>query len=655
MRSLILSNGSLLVALDHFGEVRDFYFPHVGLENHEGGVLSHRIGVYCDGVMSWLSEDTRWDISVLSSEDALESHIIAINTELEIQLIFKDIVYNERPIFLRQVILSNLSSRDREIKFFAGHEFEISRSPGGDTAYFDPESNAIIHYKGQRAFLIYGTCEEKTFSDYAVGLSRFEDKEGTFRDAEDGVLSKNPIEHGSVDSVIGFYNTYKAKEEKIIRFWVTAGKSIEQAHELNEYVLSKTSIHLLKTARDYWRAWVNRYEWNFYGMSTRTVTLFKKSLMLVRAHVDDDGGIIASADASILQYEQDTYAYVWPRDASYAALALDRAGDSNVAERFFDFCNTVITKRGYFMHKYLPDHSIGSSWEPEIRNNIPQLPIQEDETALVIWALGEHYKHSRDLEFIEKLYNPLIEKAANFMASYRDSTTGLPLPSYGLWEEKHGIFTFTASTVFGALNAAANIANILGKKERAVFYQKTAEEIRDGILNYLFDSKTGIFYRMMEINDNNITYNDTLDISSVYGIFSFNVLPIDDPRLIKAFETTVNRLSTGIGISRYEHDRYYAVGQNGNPWFICTLWYADFLIARAKNEEDLKKVLGIFEWVVDHALPSGVLSEQISSVDGKQMSVAPLTWSHASYVNTVLSYLDKIEELGISSNCNPVP
>lgn len=655
MRSLILSNGSLLVALDNFGEVRDFYFPHVGLENHEGGVLSHKLGVYCDGAMSWLSEDTRWDISVLSSEDALEGNIIAINTELEVQLVFKDIVYNERPIFLRQVILSNLSSRDREIKFFAGHEFEISRSPGGDTAYFDPESNAIIHYKGQRAFLIYGVCEEKTFSDYAVGLSRFEDKEGTFRDAEDGVLSKNPIEHGSVDSIIGFYNTYKAKEEKIIRFWVTAGKSIEQAHELNEYVLSKTSIHLLKTARDYWRAWVNRYEWNFYGMSTRTITLFKKSLMLVRAHVDDDGGIIASADASILQYEQDTYAYVWPRDASYAALALDRAGDSNVAERFFNFCNTVITKRGYFMHKYLPDHSIGSSWEPEIRNNIPQLPIQEDETALVIWALGEHYKHSRDLEFIEKLYNSLIEKAANFMASYRDPTTGLPLPSYGLWEEKHGIFTFTASTVFGALNAAADIANILGKKEHAAFYQKTAEEIRTGILNHLFDSDTGTFYRMIEIDNNHIKCNKTLDISSVYGIFSFNVLPVDDPRLVKAFETTVGHLSTDIGVSRYEHDRYYAVSQDGNPWFICTLWYADFLIARAKNEEDLKKVLNIFEWVVDHALPSGILSEQISSVDGKQMSVAPLTWSHAAYVNTVLSYLDKIEELGISDNCNPVP
>ena len=46
-------------------------------------------------------------------------------------------------------------------------------------------------------------------------------------------------------------------------------------------------------------------------------------------------------DSDTLQHGKDTYAYVWPRDAAYAALALDRAGDTNVAERFFTFMNDV--------------------------------------------------------------------------------------------------------------------------------------------------------------------------------------------------------------------------------------------------------------------------------------------------------------------------
>ena len=43
-RSIILGNGSLLIGLDEQGLVRDFHYPRVGLENHVGGQLMHKIG-----------------------------------------------------------------------------------------------------------------------------------------------------------------------------------------------------------------------------------------------------------------------------------------------------------------------------------------------------------------------------------------------------------------------------------------------------------------------------------------------------------------------------------------------------------------------------------------------------------------------------------
>ena len=52
----------------------------------------------------------------------------------------------------------------------------------------------------------------------------------------------------------------------------------------------------------------------------------------------------------------------------------------------------------------------------------------------------------------------------------------------------------------------------------------------------------------------------------------------------------------------------------GNPWFICTLWLADYYIARAKTVAELKAALPIFEWTAAHALESGVLAEQVQSV-----------------------------------------
>ena len=50
------------------------------------------------------------------------------------------------------------------------------------------------------------------------------------------------------------------------------------------------------------------------------------------------------------------------------------------------------------MHKYLPDGALGSSWHPWLKDGQVQLPIQEDETALVVWAMYEHYMQSKDLD-----------------------------------------------------------------------------------------------------------------------------------------------------------------------------------------------------------------------------------------------------------------
>jgi GH15 family glucan-1,4-alpha-glucosidase len=233
--------------------------------------------------------------------------------------------------------------------------------------------------------------------------------------------------------------------------------------------------------------------------------------------------------------------------------------------------------------------------------------------------------------------------------------TGLPKPSYDLWEEKRGVSTFTSAAVYGALVAAADLAKILGKEDRESFYRKTASEVREGIIKHLIDPETGIFLKIIEVVGQEASPRKTADMSSVYGLFSFGVLAPDDPRLEKSFADAVARLSIGKGIGRYEHDRYYAVGDAGNPWFVTTLWYAEYLIARAKDEKDFEKVREIFDWVAAHAFSSGVLSEQISSANGAQLSVSPLMWSHAAYVNAVLNYLDRLAELGISSTGNPAP
>jgi len=70
----------------------------------------------------------------------------------------------------------------------------------------------------------------------------------------------------------------------------------------------------------------------------------------------------------------------------------------------------------------------------------------------------------------------------------------------------------------------------------------------------------------------------------------------------------------------------------GNWWIISSLWLAQYYLETDKPEEAQK----ITAWVRDHATSTGVLSEQLSPIDESSVSVAPLTWSHAEYVATLL-------------------
>ncbi len=657
-KSLALGNGNMLVCLDKYAQVRDLYFPYVGLENHVGGAYVHRVGVWVDGKIRWLSHPS-WKVSVNCGKDALVSNIKATNSELKIDLNFSDAVYNEKDIFLRKVTVYNKSDNRREIKLYFGHEFEIYESHRGDTSYFDPIGHSVVHYNGRRVFLINGRYEDRGFDDYTTGIFKIEGREGSYKDAEDGMLSQNPIEHGLTDSVVGFYFSVGPNENKEVYYWMTVSETIKGAQELNDYILKKSPEHLIRTTGDFWSAWVNKYNFSFYGLNESVILLFKKSLFNIRAHTDNRGAIIASGDSDMLQSGRDTYSYMWPRDGAFSAIALDMAGDTNVTRRFFEFCNNVITNDGYLMHKYRPDESLGSSWHPWVRGGEVQLPIQEDETALVIYALWKHYAIAKDLEFIEKIYNSLIKNAADFMVEYRDKKTGLPRPSYDLWEEKLGISTFSCATVYGALIAAANFAKILGKEKSETIYRETAEEIKQAILKYLYDEESGTFYKMINFKDDEIVYDRTLDMSSIYGIFAFDVLDVEDERLSRAVKNVEDRLicKTYVsGVARYEGDPFHRRAENvpGNPWFITTLWLAQYYIKKAKKESDFDEVKKWLDWTVDNSRASGVLSEQLDPYSGEQLSAAPLTWSHAEFVITVVKYLDKMEELGLCKKCDPV-
>ncbi|TFH22943.1 glycoside hydrolase family 15 protein, partial [Candidatus Bathyarchaeota archaeon] len=413
---------------------------------------------------------------------------------------------------------------------------------------------------------------------------------------------------------------------------------------------------LILETDEYYKTWAVKSEVNFGTLPSEVVSMFKRSLLILRTQIDNRGGIIASCDSDILRFNKDTYSYVWRRDGAFVSMGLDAAGYFAVTQRFFDFCSKVVSKEGFLYQKYHPDGALGSTWHPWSSSSRKfQLPIQEDETALVIYSLWNHYYQARDIEFISPMYEPLICKAADFMVNYRDTETNLPLASYDLWEENRGISTFTASAIFGGLKASSKLAKLFGDGDRAEKYDTAAGEVKEAILKYLYDSEKGRFLKMLRPDGKGSFTKDSTVDSSVYGVFEFGVLPANDPRVestMQAVEQILTVKSKSGGVARYQNDYYQRISEDvaqipGNPWIICTLWLAEWYIAKS----ELNKGLELIKWVIGRASETGVLAEQINPYNNEPLSVSPLTWSHSTFVLTIIEYLNKQNELKICEKC----
>ncbi|HUB93208.1 MAG TPA: glycoside hydrolase family 15 protein [Verrucomicrobiae bacterium] len=637
-RPAILGNGSLTVGLAESGLVHDFYYPYVGLDNlTTARSLPHKIGIWVDGAFSWVDSDD-WRTTVDFENEALISRVVMHSDRLQLELTFRDFVDHEFNAFCRQVGIRNEANRDRQVRVFFHQVFQISRAGRGDTALYVPDGNYLLDYKGRCSLIIYAQGADGTGMDeYAVGSTGIENKEGTWRDAEDGTLSNNPVEHGGVDSALRCSLSLRADSSEILDYWVVAADAQYNAQKIHDRLLKEGLPARLEQLKEFWRDWLRPAEEHLQTMPQVQAVAVRKSLLVIKAHTDHRGGIIASCDSSIYNYGRDYYSYVWPRDGAYAMWPLIRLGLYDEPRRFFSFCRDIVDPEGYLAHKYQPDRAIGSTWHPLVHGLHSERAIQEDETAIVIHLLGEYFEASRDLDFVQSMYTTFIQPAANFMADFRDEATRLPHASYDLWEEKFLTTSYTTATVYRALLTAADIAELLEFPDDAARWRDVATEVAESC-HVFFDEQRGYLRKGYLLQDDgSLQFDNKLDVSSAYGPLMFATKAFGSRAIrstFKAVEDTLLDKSPSGGAPRYENDTYFATTPPylGNPWIVTTLWMAQYYLQVARTPDAEKLV----EWSLGHALPSGALSEQVSPIDGSPRGVIPLVWSHAELVNTLL-------------------
>lgn len=643
-RPIVLSNGELHVAINKYGLVHDFYFPYVGFENHAAGRdMRHKVGVWVDGAISWLDSDSAWTFEFSYPHSALVGHTVAKNEQIGIIVEFDDCVDAQMSAFLRNIHVINTRDTERDIRLFMHQVFAIGDSRSNtDTGQYLPDSDAILHYRGRRAFVIAGSYNDQPFDQHSIGLFGIEGHEGTYRDADDGELSGSVVEHGRVDSTLRFKLAIAAHSSARVHYWIAAGRSTRLALFVHRQIKESGVSDRIHATAAWWHNWLKPAQLAANKLPLAYRKTFIESVMIIKSQTDMRGAVIASTDTAMLNYSRDAYAYSWPRDGSFVLWPLIRMGYKDEAYRFFEFCKRGLHPDGYLMHKYRADGALGSSWHPYIHDGVIAPPIQEDETALVLFVFAQYFKMHADEGLIKDFYNDMIVPMADFLAGYIDETTGLPRPSYDLWEQVFLTTTYTVSVVYAALLAASDIAEAANDPDNAVKWRSAAEDISSAAHKHLYNESRQHFYKGLIVKDGEITKDSTVDTSSVFGAFIFGLFDTSSSELSSSIATVKELFGVNqgaLGLPRYENDDYRRAHSEvtGNYWFITSLWLAQYEADMGHTD----KTFEILEWVKSHALSTGMMAEQLDPVTNEIISPAPLTWTQAEYLSTLLDTIEK--------------
>lgn len=627
-RPLVFGNGELLVCQDGTGTIRDLHWPLYAHLNHLNG-HPVRLGVWTVNGFAWLHDDG-WTRRQAYDDGALIGDSEYRHNGLWLSLTVREAVDPERPWFAREVTVQNLGAEEREVRLFQSHDLRLNESDVGDCAFYHPD-DALVHFKDHVAFAFAGGSATGGLFGFATGIKAFDGLEGTWRDAEDGVLEGDPIAQGSVDSTLGVSLTVPAGGVATAWLAMVAGDSVDAA------MAGLAELRRLGTS-----SVLDRRRSHDAGLhpalpEDEFTADVRRSLLLIETNVSREGGVVAANDSDIMETNRATYSYIWPRDGALTCEVLAEHGRGDLRRNFVRWAMRVFDpKRGVFFQKYRGGHAWGASWHPWVGEFGSEFPHQQDETALTVIAACREAEG--DPEFAREVW-PMVHAACQVASSLR-TLSGLPNPSYDLWEERRGIHFWTVAAVAQALQEAAGLANTLGESPGDDWRRIGCEMTQ--ALRTQFRLPGGGWARMLRPMGDGYEVDATPDAAVLGGSLILEAFR-DGSELASALEWVTGHLEIrgGIGgVARYTGDYYFRRVDDhpGNPWIICTMWVAQAEAILARSPADLAGVRERLQWVQKRMATTGVLAEQYHPVTGEALSVSPLTWSHAEFVAGVAAW-----------------
>lgn len=334
-----------------------------------------------------------------------------------------------------------------------------------------------------------------------------------------------------------------------------------------------------------------------------------------------------AAPGAILAAASPNWAYVWPRDAAFVAVAYAETGHGDEALEVLGFLADQQATNGSFEARYLPE---GGQAVPDARES------QEDGPGWALWAAAmvlQAQPTQADRDIASTALRPLILASTARLLAQVDPQTHLPAVSADYWEVPEDELTLgVAATTANGLDWAAWITEqgwvsegewrASGIESATVSAQ--AERTREAV-----------------IAEFGPTYPRTVE-GSVDAALTF----LQPPLARCAYPDSAEALASGVeAMARPAGGIAPGAGWklDGVSWTPETALLG--LVASAQGDQaETERWLN---WLNEHRTEAGSLPEKVM-YDGQPGAVAPLAWTAATVLITMAQDESDVEsQMGV--------
>jgi GH15 family glucan-1,4-alpha-glucosidase len=392
--------------------------------------------------------------------------------------------------------------------------------------------------------------------------------------------------------------------------------------------LPATCRAFAERTQDYWKEWVRRlsisYEWQD--------AVIRAAIALKLSNFEETGGIIAAHTTSIPEAlgsgRNWDYRHCWLRDAYFVVKALNQLGATQTMEDFISFILGVASEEFVRpVYSIVPADPMDEEIAPALkgyRNNAPVRvgnaavgQVQHDTYGSIILAATPMFFDRRLPRPGDEGLFRLLEKLGNLAARLAFE------PDAGIWEYRgrSRVHTHSAAMCWAGCNRLGAIAAHLGLKGEAAHWTKTANAMREELIERAWNPARGAFTAGFGLDD--------LD-ASVLLLPELGLLETHDPRFVSTVKAIERELLRDNHVMRYANEDDFGLPETA--FLVCRFWLIDVLWDLGRHEQARE----MFDDALKYRNRYGLLAEDIDPGTGELLGNFPQTYSMAGLILTAM-------------------